>query len=49
MLIQGWRKLDWKNYLNTTNTVYPPEKGLTISGTVKKTGRKAVVPNAKVT
>lgn len=49
MLIQGWRKLDWKNYLNTTNNAYLPEKGLTVSGTVKKTGRKAVVPNAKVT
>lgn len=49
MLIQGWRKLDWKNYLNTTNNVYLPEKSLTVSGTVKKTGRKAVVPKAKVT
>jgi len=49
MLIQGWRKLDWKNSLSTTNNPNLPEKGLTISGTVKKTGRKAVVPNAKVT
>ncbi|MNM94401.1 TonB-dependent Receptor Plug Domain protein [compost metagenome] len=49
MLIQGWRILDWKNSLLPTNNLYPPEKGLTISGTVKKTGRKAVVPNAKVT
>jgi hypothetical protein len=49
MLIQGWRKLDWKNYTNGNASTFLPEKGLTVSGTVKKTGRKAVVPNAKVT
>lgn len=49
MLIQGWRKLDWKGYENTAPTSFLPEKGLTVSGTVKKTARKAVVPNAKVT
>ena len=49
MLIQGWRKLDWKNYISTSTTSLLPEKGLTIAGTIKKTARKAVVPNAKVT
>ncbi|MGE8421194.1 MAG: hypothetical protein ACN6PI_00050, partial [Sphingobacterium siyangense] len=49
MLIQGWRKLDWKNYISTSTTSFLPEKGLTIAGTIKKTARKAVVPNAKVT
>ncbi|MEZ0450939.1 TonB-dependent receptor plug domain-containing protein [Sphingobacterium thalpophilum] len=49
MFIQGWRKLDWKHYLDSTQKQYPPEKGLTVSGTVKKTGRKAVVPGATVT
>jgi hypothetical protein len=49
MLIQGWRKLDWKNYTSTATAAFPPEKGLTIAGTIKKTARKAVVPNAKVT
>ncbi|HCX58135.1 carboxypeptidase-like regulatory domain-containing protein [Sphingobacterium multivorum] len=49
MLIQGWRKLDWKNYTSTATPAFPPEKGLTIAGTIKKTARKAVVPNAKVT
>jgi TonB-dependent SusC/RagA subfamily outer membrane receptor len=49
MLIQGWRKLDWKNYTSTSTTSFLPEKGLTIAGTIKKTARKAVVPNAKVT
>lgn len=49
MLIQGWRKLDWKSYLHTTTNLFLPEKGLSVAGTVKKTGRKAVVPNAKVT
>ncbi|WP_333866796.1 carboxypeptidase-like regulatory domain-containing protein [Sphingobacterium sp.] len=49
MLIQGWRKLDWKSYANTAATSFLPEKGLTVSGTVKKTARKAVVPKAKVT
>ncbi len=49
MLIQGWRKLDWKNYTSTATAAFLPEKGLTIAGTIKKTARKAVVPNAKVT
>ncbi|MGE8429430.1 MAG: TonB-dependent receptor plug domain-containing protein [Sphingobacterium sp.] len=49
MLIQGWRKLDWKNYTSTAPAAFLPEKGLTIAGTIKKTARKAVVPNAKVT
>ncbi len=49
MLIQGWRKLDWKNYTSISTTSFLPEKGLTIAGTIKKTARKAVVPNAKVT
>ncbi|WP_343557664.1 TonB-dependent receptor plug domain-containing protein [Sphingobacterium sp.] len=49
MLIQGWRKLDWKNYTSTSTAAFRPEKGLTIAGTIKKTARKTVVPNAKVT
>ncbi|HAK31064.1 MAG TPA: hypothetical protein DCO90_17885 [Sphingobacterium sp.] len=49
MLIQGWRTLDWKNYTSTATAAFLPEKGLTIAGTIKKTARKAVVPNAKVT
>jgi len=49
MLIQGWRKLDWKNYTSAATAAFLPEKGLTIAGTIKKTARKAVVPNAKVT
>jgi TonB-dependent Receptor Plug Domain. len=49
MLIQGWRKLDWTSYANVPATSFLPEKGLSVSGTVKKTARKAVVPKAKVT
>ena len=49
MLTQGWRKLDWETYTQMPTHAYLPEKGLSVSGTVNKTGRKTVVPNAKVT
>jgi hypothetical protein len=50
MLIQGWRKLDWSSLAEVADKPeYNFEKNLSISGTIKKLGRKAVVPKATVT
>ena len=40
MLTHGYRSLEWQKILNSANTVlaWQPEKGLTISGTVKHNG-----------
>ncbi|MGV6945897.1 TonB-dependent receptor plug domain-containing protein [Sphingobacterium kyonggiense] len=49
LLTQGWRKIDWKQLDSLNNTPkYPIEKGLRITGMVKKLGRKAPAANAKV-
>jgi len=50
LLTQGWRKVNI-NKLDSTNAStakFNPEKGLTISGSINKVGRKASIPNAKV-
>lgn len=49
MLIQGWRKLDWSKIDEVSEPKYNFEKNLSISGTIKKLGRKVVVPKATVT
>ncbi|MBB2954598.1 carboxypeptidase-like regulatory domain-containing protein [Sphingobacterium sp. JUb56] len=49
MLIQGWRKLDWAKIDEVSDPKYNFEKNISISGTIKKLGRKAVVPKATVT
>lgn len=44
MLIQGWRRFTWKNLLSGSfpNVAFKPEKGISISGTVKTLGGKPV-------
>jgi len=49
MLIQGWRRILWKNIINnaTPNIRYEAEKSLKISGVITSYGGKPL-PNAKV-
>ncbi|UIR55685.1 TonB-dependent receptor plug domain-containing protein [Sphingobacterium sp. SRCM116780] len=50
MLIQGWRKLDWSTFANMPEKPkFNMETGITVSGTIKKLARKAIVPKATVT
>lgn len=49
LLTQGWRKINWAK-LDSLNKKpeFHAEKGIRIAGYVKRMGRKAAVPNAKV-
>ena len=50
LLTQGWRKISINKLdsLSASKAEFDEEKGITIKGSIRKVGRKAPVPNAKI-
>lgn len=48
LLTQGWRKIEISDTLTARQPAYRPEKNISINGQVRKLGRKAPVPHAKM-
>ena len=49
LLTQGWRDFLWKTQPKSSESIYPIEKGITISGRVKQLLGEKVLVNANVT